>query len=281
MSYRNGVANTANDFFQVIQAFFNEQQPVDWELLYGSASTPDRISVKHKTKDVVLAFLWYDSGVDCWYGMEAKTDGTWPGIQHTAPIHGRWYGFGMTYPCKYHIACNKGGFIVALERLSDGYCLICGGGTWQKHDISEDAGVWGANNTTVPINGWSHTESRFLKIDNGSPSGSHNGYCAEFAPSLQWLEISNRGSILPIYDSLYLSESINKTPFKLSATTVFMPVLFTRAQPQGWYVMGEVDWLRVCSTKYLSTGDVVNYNGKRWVILPHPTPSGVGIAVEI
>ncbi|ENM3954322.1 hypothetical protein ACT7T5_003460 [Vibrio cholerae] len=292
MSYRNGVANTANDFFQVIQAFFNEQQPVDWELLYGSSSTPDRISIKHKTKDVVLAFLWYDSGVDCWHGMGTKTDGTWPGIKMQAPNEGRGGGgLGMTYPCRYHIACNQGGFIVALERESDGYCVVCGGGTWQKNDVTGDAGVWGSTNPNDYQ--WGIQQTHFLSGNNASYR-RRCGFVAEFSPTPSWLQIGYRTGyyetptnpdILPIFQrggiGIYNTTDIEKTAFKLSATTVFMPVLFTRKQPQGWYVMGEVDWLRVCSTKYLSSGDSVNYNGKHWVVIACPTPGGVGIAVEI
>ncbi|WP_299022477.1 hypothetical protein [uncultured Photobacterium sp.] len=129
-----------------------------------------------------------------------------------------------------------------------------------------------SSNKAVNPTGWlfNLNEQEFLQI-GGSRDQDITGFCEEKG------EYYYGGFELHLR-SIYVDDEVKNLVLGLSGTTVFLPALIARSINTGWSVIGESTWMRVCSTELHGPGDIIEFQGKRWIVFPSHAPGDIGYA---
>ncbi|OZS45063.1 hypothetical protein [Photobacterium sanguinicancri] len=280
MAYKVARCAKPEDLTRIFQEFFIDNPMLPWKLVRSGDNELGKVVVENTS--IKLALGWnaitsYRKGINFHLG-EKYSGGAWPGISSMKMVRQDWGSGTVAWPADLYFIAEDDYFILTVRNVGNNRCHNYGGGStigvgkgYAGFDGKWAAADWFDNNVGlygIFLGGKKrHYGGQYVNnwyMDNGSGHWqAAGGGSPELLPPIAgvWNISSDYGEgVHPPYD-------VEKFVFKQSATTVFLPCLMGKRN-NGWRPAMDIPYLRLCSMALVGPGDIVEYQGQRWRIIP-------------
>lgn len=304
MAYQTGTINGVSEWTQMLRDFFMANPDTEWQLV--RESDEQQCVVSHKMHSYSIGFNAKLKGQNDGDKIVVSSGDNYvgsafPGIVGSSemPTNKSAGGGGkLTWPRNYHIVCSDTYFFIFLIRHSDndvlasGGCLMDGVGSYAGNvghflttygGLGNNSGYWGWP--------WCSRYSAGLRGWPGFPYACcglrHNGVwraCGDDSESYPRfsapMEERNNAKL-----NIYTHDTVKQMRMDLSATAVFLPMILAvhrGGDAAGYEVAYDAPQLRVCNTTFLGNGDIVEYQGRKWIVFKRRNDSDqMGVALQL